>query len=260
MNLFIQLKKHYYDLSEYTLKSNYRSRKGIVDAGNLLMGGNPIEHAKPTELAAAKIQSTDIDSVWLEFRKDEKYKYDRLSDQKFLWRKDASGRRKSDSGEDKARLVKAIYSVCKTMVSKAGKIAVLFRTNMYKGSRIGEIRKKVLHCFTEGFTRAQLENMTSRLEFSTAHSSKGKEYDTVLVVSPHYGSYPCIHPDAQLLRFFGESAKQGLEDEMRLFYVAITRAERRLIFLKEASKNSESPFLSDFDHLVDDLKLSQLCS
>ena len=260
VNLFIQLKKHYYDLSEYTLKSNYRSRKGIVDAGNLLMGGNPIEHAKPTELAAAKIQSTDIDSVWLEFRKDEKYKYDRLSDQKFLWRKDASGRRKSDSGEDKARLVKAIYSVCKTMVSKAGKIAVLFRTNMYKGSRIGEIRKKVLHCFTEGFTRAQLENMTSRLEFSTAHSSKGKEYDTVLVVSPHYGSYPCIHPDAQLLRFFGESPKQGLEDEMRLFYVAITRAERRLIFLKEASKNNESPFLSDFDHLVDDLKLSQLCS
>jgi DNA helicase-4 len=261
VNLFIQLKKHYYGLSEYTLKSNYRSRKGIVDAGNLLMGGNPIEHAKPTELAAAKIQSTDIDSVWLEFRKDEKYKYDRLSDQKFLWGKDASEGRKYDSGEDKARLVKAIYSVCKPMVSKAGNIAVLFRMNKYKGSFIDDIRNKVLHCFTsEGFTRAQIENMASRLEFSTAHRSKGKEYDTVLVVSPHYGSYPCIHPDAQLLRFFGESPKQGLEDEMRLFYVAITRAERRLIFLKEASKNNESPFLSDFDHLVDDLKLSQLCS
>lgn len=261
VNLFIELNKCYSDISEYALKSNYRSRKRIVEAGNLLMGGNPIEHAKATKLEAAKIQSTDIDSVWLEFQKGEAYQAERQSDQKFLWGKDPLERLKNDSGEEKARLVKAIYSVCKSMLLGAGKIAVLFRMNKYKGSFIDDIRNKVLHCFTsEGFTRAQIENMASRLEFSTAHRSKGKEYDTVLVVSPHYGSYPSIHPDAQLLRFFGESPKQGLEDEMRLFYVAITRAERRLIFLKEASKNNESPFLSDFDHLVDDLKLSQLCS
>ena len=102
--------------------------------------------------------------------------------------------------------------------------------------------------------RNRIDNLASRLEFSTAHRSKGKEYDTVLIVSPHDGSFPMMHSDAQLFRFFGESAEQAYQDEMRLFYVAITRAERRLIFLREASKNNESPFLEGLGGLVDHIK------
>ena len=36
-----------------------------------------------------------------------------------------------------------------------------------------------------------------------------------------------VHGDIQLYRFFGDSYEQAVEDEMRLFYVAITRAEKR---------------------------------
>lgn len=251
VNLFIQLKKDYCDISEYALKSNYRSRKRIVDAGNLLMAKNSIEHAIAKNLEAAQIHSKDFDTLWLEIRNEEKYKDDRLSDEKFLWGKDRKERLKHDPGDEKAKLMKAIYRICTPMFESSERIAVLFRSNKYKGSSIDVIRKKVLHCFTsEGFKRTQIENMASRLEFSTAHQSKGKEYDTVLVVSPHYGSYPMIHPDTELLRFFGDSPKQALEDERRLFYVAITRAKRHLIFLTESSNKSDSPFLSEIKDLV----------
>ena len=251
VNLFIQLKKIYCDLSEYVLKSNYRSRKGIVEAGNLLMGDNSLEYANATNLEAAIIQSEYIDSVWLEFRNGEANQDKKQFDQKFLWGKDPSERLKNDPSDEKAKLVKVIYSVCQSMVGSPRKIAVLFRSNKYKGSSIDVIRNKVLSCFTsDDYPSTDVEHLASRLEFRTAHGSKGKEYDTVLVVSPHYGSYPMIHPDAQLLRFFGDSPKQALEDEMRLFYVAITRAKRRLIFLTESSNNSDSPFLSEIKVLV----------
>lgn len=261
VNLFIELNKHYGETSGYALKKNYRSRKSIVEAGNLLMGGNSIEHSKAMKWEAAKIQSTDIDSVWLEFRKEDIYKAERQADQKFLWGKSPDERWRNDSGEEKARLVKLIFSVCKSMLGGTGKIAVLFRSNKFKGSYIDAIRDKVLNCFhVDGCPRNQIDNLASRLEFSTAHRSKGKEYDTVFIVSPHYGAFPMMHSDAQLFRFFGESPEQALEDEKRLFYVAITRAERRLIFLKEASKSSESPFMADLEGLASNVSLRQLCS
>jgi DNA helicase-4 len=256
VDLFIDLKAHYNGASGYAIKNNYRSRKGIVEAGNLLMSGNPIEHARATKLGIAEIQSADIDSVWLEFRKGEFYEADRRADRKFLWGKDPEERRKNDPGDEKARLVKAVFSICKPMISGTGNLAVLFRSNRFKGSFIDKIRDKVLSSFyQEGFPRNQIENLGRRLEFITVHRSKGKEYDTILVVSPHVGSFPMIHSDAQLFRFFGDSLEQALEDEMRLFYVAITRAERRLIFLREASKISESPFLESLEDLINKISL-----
>ena len=259
VNLFIELNKHYGKTAVYALKSNYRSRENIVKTGNLLMSGNTIEHSKAMNLRAAKIQSIEINKIWLELRNDDVYESERLSDKKFFWGNSPTEAWKNDPGNDKAQLVKAIYSICRSVIGGTDKIAVLFRTNKFKGSYIDDIRDKVLRCFdVADFSQNQIQSLTSRLEFSTAHRSKGKEYDTVLIVYPHYGAFPMIHSDISLFRFFGDSLEQALEDEKRLFYVAITRAERRLIFLMEGSKNSESPFMSEFEDLVDNLKLSEL--
>ncbi|MDF2617142.1 MAG: pcrA [Sedimentibacter sp.] len=57
----------------------------------------------------------------------------------------------------------------------------------------------------------------------TVHAAKGLEYDTVFITGLEEGIFPIIHQD--------EESDDDIEEERRLFYVAITRAKR--IFLKE---------------------------
>jgi DNA helicase-2/ATP-dependent DNA helicase PcrA len=96
----------------------------------------------------------------------------------------------------------------------------------------------------------------------TAHASKGLEFDTVYIarVSPPHG-FPKtaggeeepVLPEA----FSGIPTLPLIEDERRLFYVACTRAERRLFLLaKSAKKRSASiHFLDELRHDEPDLAI-----
>ena len=74
---------------------------------------------------------------------------------------------------------------------------------------------------------------------TTAHKSKGSEADTVIIIDASFGSYPLIHPDWVFTRVFGDSEKTLLEDQLRLFYVASSRAIKRLIYVTDLSKPAE---------------------
>jgi DNA helicase-2/ATP-dependent DNA helicase PcrA len=58
-----------------------------------------------------------------------------------------------------------------------------------------------------------------RLVLSTVHSAKGLEWDSVFIVWAVDGRFPSVHS------FLNE---EEIEEERRLFYVAVTRAKRRL--------------------------------
>ncbi len=70
-----------------------------------------------------------------------------------------------------------------------------------------------------GAARKQDDVEEDRLILSTIHQAKGLEWDHVFVMHLNDGSFPSG-------RSMGE--KGGLEEERRLFYVAITRARRKL--------------------------------
>ncbi|MCC7356932.1 ATP-dependent helicase [Candidatus Uhrbacteria bacterium] len=72
-----------------------------------------------------------------------------------------------------------------------------------------------------------------RMVLSTIHQAKGLEWDTVFILHLADGSFPSK-------RSLGE--RDGLEEERRLFYVAVTRARRRLFL--------SYPITSGFDTLV----------
>lgn len=85
----------------------------------------------------------------------------------------------------------------------------------------------------------------------TAHSSKGLEFDTVFVprVSPAHG-YPTTRGGSDegllppgLVDQLGDSRspkERAIDEERRVFYVASTRAERRLVLLAKKTKSLSS--------------------
>ncbi|MDO8522535.1 MAG: 3'-5' exonuclease [bacterium] len=83
------------------------------------------------------------------------------------------------------------------------------------------------------------------ISLMTVHASKGLEFDAVFIVGLEQGLFPSLRNDAD----------RDPEEERRLFYVALTRARKRL-FLSYAAERSKygtregampSEFLSDID-------------
>ncbi len=87
-----------------------------------------------------------------------------------------------------------------------------------------------------------IEESDNRVTLITLHSAKGLEFPAVFIVSvdqnvlPHYRSF---------------EEPGGIEEERRLFYVGITRAER-FLFLSYTFERGASEFLADLPpHLLD---------
>ena len=77
-----------------------------------------------------------------------------------------------------------------------------------------------------------------RLVLQTVHASKGLEYDVVFIIGLQEGVFP--HKKAE--------GKAGLEEERRLFYVAMTRARDRLYLCarrRETFGKRESAFIHE---------------
>jgi DNA helicase-2/ATP-dependent DNA helicase PcrA len=79
----------------------------------------------------------------------------------------------------------------------------------------------------------------------TVHASKGLEFDTVFITGLEQGLFPSLR----------ESEKRDEEEERRLFYVALTRARKR-VYLTYASQRMKygereytipSEFIDDID-------------
>jgi DNA helicase II / ATP-dependent DNA helicase PcrA len=97
----------------------------------------------------------------------------------------------------------------------------------------------------------QFDPTIERVTLMTVHSAKGLEYDVVLVTGMEEGLFPV-----------GNSAQEqeDLEEERRLFYVAITRARKHLYLVNcerryrfgELSYPTPSRFLNEIsDHLLE---------
>jgi DNA helicase-2/ATP-dependent DNA helicase PcrA len=80
------------------------------------------------------------------------------------------------------------------------------------------------------------ENYKEKLILSTIHSSKGLEYDTVILMDVVNGVFP-----SKIIRSFATATpeeKRENEEERRIFYVGMTRAKDKLIVFKYKDKAS----------------------
>jgi DNA helicase-4 len=218
-----------------TLKTNYRSSQQIVASGNALMEHDGIP-AIAFDHTPGRIQMADYDTVWVEGRKDQPGFED---DEPFRAYRGGTG-----------SLLKTLYQLAVPDLVAGKSVGVLFRTNQFFGREIRDLEKsffRIIDHFRWPHDDVKMWKETKRIVFSTTHKFKGLECDTVFIIAPHFGNFPLLNASSiELFRFFGDTLERAVEDEQRLFYVAITRAKERLVFLAESKRDDASPFLEPF--------------
>ena len=233
-----------------TIATNRRSGRRIVGAGNLLMDGHG-----PAALAYHSFDGdifvVSIDKVWLEERCE--------------YLKAATSEREDGRSVVNWELAKALKA-CTDFIAESvypgtdptskwmPSVLILSRTDRAYGVTLAEFGRRlaqVLNLHTdlqdlanEFFVGGAPEVPTGAalIDVMTAHKAKGKEADTVIVLEAVSRQFPKIHADNQLFGPFGVTAEDVLAEERRLFYVAATRAQHRLMLLSETDK--ESPYVS----------------
>ena len=71
----------------------------------------------------------------------------------------------------------------------------------------------------------------NKLTFATVNTSKGLEADVVILLESDIGRFPIFHPDNYLYEVFGDTEQKAIDEQKRLFYVAITRAKEKIYIL-----------------------------
>ncbi|GAQ83934.1 ATP-dependent DNA helicase [Klebsormidium nitens] len=101
----------------------------------------------------------------------------------------------------------------------------------------------------QNFKTRREENQDS-VTLTTMHQSKGLEWDTVFVIKVNDNETPLLHED---VHGRVEEGAASLEEERRLFYVAMTRARKRLFLTyvvtdSQRQQLSPSRFLCELPH------------
>jgi DNA helicase IV len=224
--------------SKVYLTTNFRSRAAIVTNGNALMANKGIPAEAAPDHPGGEVCVEKMDDTWVEMRENTDQKKD---DERFLITEDSIiGNGNKSYRVIASKYLKRCYQIISSKRQNIESVAILNRTNWIDGIRLSDFRKKLLSCFT---TTDLKDNWgpEKRIQIITAHKSKGLQADLVIILNACDRSFPLIHPDSALFRIFGKTPADAYEEELRLFYVAATRAKNSLYILTE--KGRESAFL-----------------
>ena len=217
--------------------TNYRSDSLVVAAGNRLMAGRG-QPAKSSKSNLGLIKTQNLGDIWLEFRDGDQYQLERDHDQLFLPQRE-DNRAPSPS---MLRLAQALkYCAEKVLEAPAEKTMILARGGFVYGVELSEFKDRLIVALCK-LSQATKESLEGQISTMTAHGSKGQESHTVIILDATQRQFPKVHPDNLLFMPFGVTPRAVLDEERRLFYVAMTRAEHRLLVLTD--KGAGSPYLS----------------
>lgn len=220
--------------------TNYRSDSLVVAAGNRLMAGRG-QPANGSRHTPGQIKTHNLGDIWLEFRDGNQYQVERDQDILFL------PKREDNRGPSPSmlRLAQALkYCAQRFLETPNEKTMILARSGFIYGVELSEFKDRLIHALCK-LSKATKEYLDGKISTMTAHGSKGQESHTVIILDATQSQFPKIHPDNLLFMPFGVTPRAVLDEERRLFYVAMTRAEHRLLVLTD--KGAESPYLSALD-------------
>lgn len=239
LRFFKRFAEYFPESSAVGVTTNYRSDSLVVNAGNRLMKGKG-PPASLSRTSSGTIRILNVQDEWIEFRDGAEYQVARESDSIFIPASN-EGRRPSPSVEKLAKAVKLCFQ--KICEAPDEKVMLLARAGRVYGMVLEDFRQLLISALAKKLL-IPTEKLQKQISISTAHGSKGQEAHTVFILDATQRQFPKVHPDNLLFRPFGVTPKAVLDEERRLFYVAITRAEHRLFVVTE--KGEESPYLFAF--------------
>ncbi|GAA0706824.1 UvrD-helicase domain-containing protein [Dokdonella soli] len=201
--------------TQLTITTNYRSGHAVVSAGNAVMDGRGEPARTSRGLADGSIMIAgmeELETTIVELRKHQ--------------------------GDD---ITPAVLRVAAKSVEAGKSVAVLYRTNSIPWF----VNWDDAPDYATLMQRFLPNDRRQQISVSTAHKSKGLEWDDVIVIDAVRRSYPLVHPDWVFARVLGATIEQIEAEERRLFYVAVTRAKSSVILFTE--KKNESPFLTEIE-------------
>ncbi len=205
----------YPGLATVELETNYRSTKTIVQAGEVLVGGDrPRRRPARAEIGPRIVRATLADA-----RREAAYVVARLSAHLGVLKLG----REAGSLEDAEAMPGLALS----------DIAILFRLRS-QGLEIADALDAAAlpwqMCGPEPLTAVDhLDWTADKISLLTMHAAKGLEFRLVFVVGAEEGLCPYTAPNEA-------PAPARLEEEKRLFYVAATRAKDRLYLTRAAQR------------------------
>ncbi|MBW4557662.1 MAG: UvrD-helicase domain-containing protein [Trichormus sp. ATA11-4-KO1] len=199
------------------ISTNYRSAKSIVDIGNKLMQGLGTP-ARAHKNIFGKVEIADMGQFTPSYKEQNEHYGDIITP--------------------------AILRLIDKPIKDGKNIVLLTRKNKLPWFVNHQGKNHNTHEKLLNLLRSFLpEELRQALTISTAHKYKGLEKDVVIILDAVPRCYPLIHPDLMFTRVFGDNIERVVDEEHRLFYVALTRAIEHLIILTE--KNNVSPFIDE---------------
>lgn len=209
MSLFYEFEKYFGYTEQCKIETTYRFHQPLIDKSSAFVMRNK-EQKKKT----IKTPSNDTKNTYLNFV--------------------------SCNGDNEDGVKNEVEKIVKTIPNDQS-ILLLGRYN-YDAVSVGFNGKIDMKD-----NRIMVKICGRELPFLSVHSAKGLEADHVLLVNCNQGAYgfPSLIEDDPILDFvLSKSETYPFAEERRLFYVAMTRAKRKMYVLYD--KKKPSPFISEF--------------
>ena len=204
----VNFESHFGPASQTMLDTNYRSPATIVEAGAALIAHNPGQIPKQVVISSPERGEAFIHEV---------------------------------PDDDLAIINKAIQLVNEERKRvDPDEILVLSRTNhLVKGISDG--------CQQNGIPVAYPDRNVSGVRILSAHKAKGLEANVVVIAnaSDHLFGFPSKMENSDVLEPVRMSAGNAPAEERRLFYVAVTRARKRLHLISR--QGHPSPYIAEIE-------------
>ncbi len=213
LRFFRNFEMYFEPFSKLYISTNYRSTSAIVEVGNQLMHGR----------GQAAVADTDRQGQVL-IADREKFNPTVLEEQRFT----------------RAALTPMLLRLASRALREGKNVLLL---NRRKDLFVPDGGRKSIDQYLGIVKNFLPQASRDRIDISTAHGSKGRQADVVIVLDAYERSYPLIHPDWVFSRILGESMEEIEEENRSLFYVALTRAREELIMVTESTR--ASPFLRE---------------
>lgn len=254
VSIFQSLSNYFPNLEKNHILTNYRSGEEIVNYGNNIMSGfgrpslSSSNSGLVTYLDIYDVRNSRDFNIYLD---DEHNKYDdgfKLQRyHKLLYDLLLHEILECISNSDN----KSIYTLHKEF-----NFLLLSRNKKINGESIEHTLKPILinslakGLKNHGFIESKQEliiSLNQIIIYSSIHAIKGGEADTAILLEADLYNMPMRHPDRELSAIFYDDPRyadsEADDEERRLYYVAATRAKRKLYVISSSSE--KSPFMSN---------------